>query len=104
MTKTSVAAALAAVALTAAPVAHADYEQDDKFIAELKAHGLIEGEDYANDNAEIVNAHNDCDELAKGTSRDTLVNEMPTGIIPRSTWAITTDAAIDVYCPQFKGH
>jgi hypothetical protein len=101
--KLIVTAALVAAALTAAPaIAHADYAQDDKFIAELHAHGLSEDNGYASDNAEIVNAHNTCDELAKGASRDQLVNEMPTGIIPRSTWAITTDAAIDVYCPQYK--
>ncbi len=102
--KAVVATAITTAALVLGTgVARADSPTDvfamDKFIAELKQHG----QDTQDENSAIVGGLIACNGIAeKHGSRDAWVNTMPTGLIPRSTWASQADAAIDAFCPQFK--
>jgi hypothetical protein len=91
-------------------VAHAhtgDVFDLDKYAAELKQHGLVEGEDYQDENQVIVMGLIDCNGIAehKG-SRDAWINSFK-GLKTSTAQSmreltIETDAAIDVFCPQFK--
>ena len=82
----------------------------DKYTDELKQHGLVEGQDYPDPNTAIVMGLNACNGVAAhGGSRDAYVNTFnnSSGVLARGMAhevAIETDAAIDVFCPQFKGH
>lgn len=77
----------------------------DKYVAEVKQHGWVEGRDYQNENALIVSGLVDCNGIREhGGSRDAWVNSFAgMKIMPPSEVAVTTDAAIDTFCPQYKG-
>ena len=106
-------AAIAAIAAVAelAPgtsVAHAtpgDAFDMDKYVAELKQHGWVEGQDYDNENQVIVQGLIDCNGIAQAGSRDAWINSFRSSrlLTPKDV-AITTDAAVDAFCPQYKPH
>jgi hypothetical protein len=105
----------AAIAITAATlaelgtgVAHAhpnDVFDIEKYVAEVKQHGWVEGRDYQDENQLIVSGLIDCNGIKQhGGSRDAWLNMFKnTTLLPPSEVAVTTDAAIDVFCPQYKG-
>jgi hypothetical protein len=76
----------------------------DKYEAEVKAHGWVEGEDYIDPNQLDVLGLIDCNGVAEhGGSRDAWVNSFKNvKMLPPSKVAVTTDAAIDAFCPQYR--
>jgi hypothetical protein len=91
------------------PFAHADDTQDAKFIAELASHNLVAGQGVPQvtfEAAQINGAHMMCSELGDGMSRGEILaqatRENP-GPTARQMVTIVLNAAIDVYCPQYKG-
>lgn len=114
--------ALAAATLFSTAVAHADpnepsYKKGDRYIAELKANGLVEGESYGfnDENQAIVTAQTTCDIMTEQTQKGLSAAQarqhairagmfMPDSPTPEElkSETVETDAAIDVYCPQYK--
>jgi uncharacterized protein DUF732 len=104
MTKTIVAKAITLGALVLGTgVAHADPFDMDKYMAELKQHGFVEGEDYQDENQVIVEGLIACNGVSEKRSRDAWVNSFSgSRVMSTHDVAITTYAAIDAFCPQFK--
>jgi hypothetical protein len=77
----------------------------DKYQPKVKAHGWVEGQDYEDPNQLVVLGLIDCNGVKEhGGLRDAWVNQWNSSkLLKPSDVAVTTDAAIDAFCPQYKG-
>ena len=93
---------IAAVILIAAtlPTAHADDSRDDAFLAALNAKGIK----FGSPQAAVVAAHEVCDELGLGRSKQDVATEvMQNSNLDGYHAGYFVGVSIRAYCPQYAG-
>jgi hypothetical protein len=97
-----------ALAVIVSPPAHADDSQDAQFIAELADHHFVAAHDVPQavfESAQIKAAQTICGMFAQGMTRADILTEITTdnpGPTAKQEVTIVMNAAVDVYCPQYK--
>ena len=102
--KTVIAMAFTVAALMFAPAASADVFDMDKYDAELKKGGVDPDTDYVNENAAIVAGLIACNGVSEKGRAAWLQGLASSKLLSLDEQTVVTDAALDVFCPQLKGH